>query len=242
MHAVEAMLLAVLHLHLLLLVKIGIGCATVLLLVAHGADRATIRLSAVVVRVVMVRWRMMTVAGRRLHAHQIHAAREATGHATHAVLVLAALLTLATALLVVLLAKGVANVQLVLFEHEVLVFDAEYLVGVVLVLVGDEAVAARVAAWIGDDARVLHVTERREVLAQLVLVGCLWDTAHKDAVRYAVHSVVAVVIVVVVIVVALVAIVAAVAATASAITVRLAHTALSTIDKILISKCAQVVE
>lgn len=232
MHAIKAMLLAVLQLHLLLLVKISIGRTTVLLLVSHGANGAAIGLATIMMRVVMV-WRMVAISSL-LHAHNVHATGESrTGHTVlaHAVLVVTTLLTLAR-LLVVFLAKSVANIQLVLLEHEVLVFDAEHLVGVVLVLVGDEAVAARVAAWVGDDARVLHVAERAEVLAQLVLVGRLRDAAHEDAVRYAVHGVVAVVVVVgvgVVGAVVAVVVVTVAAVAVAAVVAHLTHT-LSAID------------
>lgn len=76
----------------------------------------------------------------------------------------------ATARLVeVLLSERVSDVQSVLLEHELLLFERQHFARVRLVVVGDEAVAARVAALVRDDPRVLDVTEMREVVAQLVL-------------------------------------------------------------------------
>ena len=105
----------------------------------------------------------MAAAHAGLAAHAALAA-----HAGLAAAVLAALAALAL-LEVVLLAEGVADVQLVLLEDQLLLLQTQHLHGVVLAVVGDEAEALAVAARVRDDARVLHVPEVAEVVAQLVL-------------------------------------------------------------------------
>lgn len=98
---------------------------------------------------------------------------------------------------VVLLAERVANVQLALLEHQLLLFDAQHFGCVVLALIGNEAVAFRVATRVRNDARILDGAKVSKVVSQLVLRGRLWNTAHEDAIRYSKHVVVVTAVVVI---------------------------------------------
>lgn len=111
---------------------------------------------------------VMVLTGTAAAASTAHVAARAA-HVTHvtgavvhvAAAIRRARLTAAAALLAikVLLAESVTDVQAILLEHEVLFFETQHLRRVVLVVVRDEAVAARVASLVRYDARVFHVTK-----------------------------------------------------------------------------------
>lgn len=85
-------------------------------------------------------------------------------------------------LLLVVLAEGLADVQLALLEDEVLAALVQHLHRVALVVVGDEAVALRVAHRVHDDARVLDAPKVGKVVSQLVLRCRLGNSSYIDTV------------------------------------------------------------
>ena len=99
-------------------------------------------------------------------AHELIAAAAARAHELIAAVARPARVSIAAE---VLLAECVSDVQSVLLEHQLFFFEREHFGRVVLIVVGDEAVAARVATLVRDYARVFDVTEVREVVAQFIL-------------------------------------------------------------------------
>jgi hypothetical protein len=85
-------------------------------------------------------------------------------------------------LVVVVVTVSLVHVQLVLLEDELLLLEREHLRCVILVVVGDEAKAARVADLVGDDAGILDEAKVGEVVSQLVL-GSLFKLKKKDCVN-----------------------------------------------------------
>ena len=81
-------------------------------------------------------------------------------------------------LVVVVLSVSQINVQLARLEYEILLTLGQHLHGVTLVVVGDKAVALRVAHGVRDDTGILDGTKVGKVLSKLVLRGlrCLNET------------------------------------------------------------------
>ncbi len=100
-------------------------------------------------------------------------AAEAALLLTEAALVAKVAAALLSISVVVVLTEGLADVELALLEDKLLLALGQHLHGVLLVVVGDEAVALRVAHRVRDDARVLDAPEVGKIVAQFVLRGLI---------------------------------------------------------------------
>ena len=76
-------------------------------------------------------------------------------------------------LIVVVITVGLIDVQLVLLEDELILFQSQHFRGIVLVVVGNKAESARVSDLIGDDASILDEAKVRKIISKLVLRSLL---------------------------------------------------------------------
>lgn len=163
---------------------------------AHGAHGAHRSHAAHVTLAAHLRLLVLLHSAHATLSHAAHVLIAALALAAHELVVahLTALLATAAHALAsaaeVLLAESVTDVQSIVLEHELLFFEREHFRRVRLVVVRDEAVAARVAALIRDDASVLHMSEMREVIAELILRCTLRNAADKNTVGDTIHAII----------------------------------------------------